>query len=98
MQALRHLRQISQEISQPNVTGWGRRPAALRALSQKLSKYVHFSTRHNLQCMCSSRLILNRWQSNIFYCLGDLMRLLMDLLMKDGLCWKVMALMMLPSL
>ncbi|KAK8660769.1 hypothetical protein V6N13_051680 [Hibiscus sabdariffa] len=38
MAALRHLRQISQEISQPNVTGWGRRPAALRALSQKLSK------------------------------------------------------------
>ncbi|KHG04070.1 Homeobox-leucine zipper ATHB-8 -like protein [Gossypium arboreum] len=37
MAALRHLRQISQEISQPNVTGWGRRPAALRALSQKLS-------------------------------------------------------------
>ncbi|GMN39992.1 hypothetical protein TIFTF001_009215 [Ficus carica] len=36
--ALRHLRQISQEVSQPNATGWGRRPAALRALSQKLSK------------------------------------------------------------
>ncbi|KAF7830109.1 Homeobox-leucine zipper protein ATHB-8 [Senna tora] len=29
---------ISQEVSQPNVTGWGRRPAALRALSQRLSK------------------------------------------------------------
>lgn len=39
-QALRHLRQISQEVSQPNVTGWGRRPAALRALGQRLSKYV----------------------------------------------------------
>nr|KJB80524.1 hypothetical protein B456_013G102000 [Gossypium raimondii] len=38
MAALRHLRQISQEISQSNVTGWGRRPAALRALSHKLSK------------------------------------------------------------
>ncbi|KAE8687630.1 Homeobox-leucine zipper protein HOX32 [Hibiscus syriacus] len=38
MAALRHLRQISQEISQPDATGWGRRPAALRALSQKLSK------------------------------------------------------------
>nr|KJB22897.1 hypothetical protein B456_004G072500 [Gossypium raimondii] len=38
MVALRHLRQISQEISKPNVTGWGRRPAALRALSLKLSK------------------------------------------------------------
>ncbi|KAL4283330.1 hypothetical protein GQ457_16G001240 [Hibiscus cannabinus] len=38
MAAFRHLRQISQEISQPNVTGWGRRPAALRALGQKLSK------------------------------------------------------------
>ncbi|KAL0318381.1 UNVERIFIED_CONTAM: Homeobox-leucine zipper protein ATHB-8 [Sesamum angustifolium] len=36
--ALRQLRQISQEVSQPNVTGWGRRPAALRALSQRLSK------------------------------------------------------------
>ncbi|KAE8731708.1 Homeobox-leucine zipper protein HOX29 [Hibiscus syriacus] len=38
MAALRHLKQISQEISQPNVTGWGRKPAALRALSQKLYK------------------------------------------------------------
>ncbi|XP_060208354.1 homeobox-leucine zipper protein ATHB-15-like isoform X1 [Lycium barbarum] len=38
MAALRHLRQISQEISHPTVTGWGRRPAALRALGQRLSK------------------------------------------------------------
>ncbi|KAA8521850.1 hypothetical protein F0562_012528 [Nyssa sinensis] len=38
MAALRQLRQISQEVSQPNVTSWGRRPAALRALSQRLSK------------------------------------------------------------
>ncbi|KAK4745535.1 hypothetical protein SAY87_011847 [Trapa incisa] len=38
MAALRHLRQISQEVSQPNVTGWERRPAALRALGQRLSK------------------------------------------------------------
>ncbi|KAL2457496.1 Homeobox-leucine zipper protein ATHB-15 [Abeliophyllum distichum] len=36
--ALRQLRQISQEVSQPNVTGWGRRPAALRALGQRLSR------------------------------------------------------------
>ncbi|KAL2237038.1 homeobox-leucine zipper protein ATHB-15 [Sesamum indicum] len=36
--ALRQLRQISQEVSQPSVTGWGRRPAALRALSQRLSR------------------------------------------------------------
>lgn len=39
-QALRHLRQISQEISHPTVSGWGRRPAALRALGQRLSKLV----------------------------------------------------------
>ncbi|KHN05341.1 Homeobox-leucine zipper protein ATHB-15 [Glycine soja] len=38
MAALRHLRQISHEVSQSNVTGWGRRPAALRALSQRLSR------------------------------------------------------------
>lgn len=38
MAALRQLRQISQEVSQPNVSGWGRRPAALRALGQRLSK------------------------------------------------------------
>ncbi|OWM90942.1 hypothetical protein CDL15_Pgr019254 [Punica granatum] len=38
MAALRHLRQISQEVSQPNVSGWGRRPAALRALGQRLSR------------------------------------------------------------
>ncbi|KAM7254427.1 hypothetical protein ACFE04_003807 [Oxalis oulophora] len=39
MAALRQLKQIAQEISQPNVSsGWGRRPAALRALSQRLSR------------------------------------------------------------
>lgn len=38
MAALRQLRQISQEVSQPTVSGWGRRPAALRALSQRLSR------------------------------------------------------------
>lgn len=40
LQALRNLRQISQEVSQPNSNGWGRRPAALRALGQRLSKCV----------------------------------------------------------
>ncbi|KAK2654673.1 hypothetical protein Ddye_014529 [Dipteronia dyeriana] len=38
MAALRQLRQIAQEVSQPSTTGWGRRPAALRALSQRLSR------------------------------------------------------------
>ncbi|GMI77988.1 INCURVATA 4, CORONA [Hibiscus trionum] len=38
MAALRQLRQISQEVSQSNSTGWGRRPAALRAISQRLSR------------------------------------------------------------
>ncbi|XP_010915409.1 homeobox-leucine zipper protein ATHB-15 isoform X1 [Elaeis guineensis] len=38
MAALRHLRQIVHEVSQSTVTGWGRRPAALRALSQRLSR------------------------------------------------------------
>ncbi|WJZ85056.1 hypothetical protein VitviT2T_004621 [Vitis vinifera] len=38
MAALRQLRQISQEVSQPTNTGWGRRPAALRALGQRLTK------------------------------------------------------------
>ncbi|XP_038693610.1 homeobox-leucine zipper protein ATHB-15-like isoform X2 [Tripterygium wilfordii] len=38
MAALRQLRQISQEVSQTNITGWSRRPAALRALSQRLSR------------------------------------------------------------
>ncbi|XP_059657165.1 homeobox-leucine zipper protein ATHB-15 [Cornus florida] len=38
MAALRQLRQISHEVSQPTVTSWGRRPAALRALCQRLSK------------------------------------------------------------
>ncbi|OIT34487.1 PREDICTED: homeobox-leucine zipper protein ATHB-15-like isoform X1 [Nicotiana attenuata] len=36
--ALRYLRQIAQEVSQTNVTNWGRRPAALRALSQRLNR------------------------------------------------------------
>ncbi|XP_076952063.1 homeobox-leucine zipper protein ATHB-15-like [Bidens hawaiensis] len=38
MQALRQLRQIAQEASQPSSPNWGRRPAALRALSQRLSR------------------------------------------------------------
>ncbi|GAB2228070.1 hypothetical protein Droror1_Dr00009900 [Drosera rotundifolia] len=38
MAALRHLRQIAQEVSQPNVSYWGRRPAALRALGLKLNR------------------------------------------------------------
>lgn len=38
IQALRHLRQVAQEVSQPSVSNWGRRPAALRALSQRLSR------------------------------------------------------------
>ncbi|XP_062078003.1 homeobox-leucine zipper protein ATHB-15-like isoform X2 [Humulus lupulus] len=36
--ALRQLRQIAHEVSRSNVTGWGRRPAALRVLSQRLSR------------------------------------------------------------
>ncbi|KAL4290583.1 hypothetical protein GQ457_14G006320 [Hibiscus cannabinus] len=38
MAALRQLRQIAQEVSQSNSSGWGRRPAALRAISQRLSR------------------------------------------------------------
>ncbi|PWA54188.1 Phospholipid/glycerol acyltransferase [Artemisia annua] len=37
-QALRQLRQIAQESSQASTPNWGRRPAALRALSQRLSR------------------------------------------------------------
>ncbi|CAL5360256.1 unnamed protein product [Camellia sinensis] len=36
--ALCQLRQIAQEVSQSNVTNWSRRPAVLRALSQRLSR------------------------------------------------------------
>ncbi|GAA0154982.1 homeodomain transcription factor [Lithospermum erythrorhizon] len=39
MAALRQLRQVAQEVTQTNVTNWGRRPAVLRALSQRLSRY-----------------------------------------------------------
>ncbi|KAI3786093.1 hypothetical protein L1987_45220 [Smallanthus sonchifolius] len=38
MMALRQLRQIAQEASQSSAPNWGRRPAALRALSQRLSR------------------------------------------------------------
>ncbi|XP_047330199.1 homeobox-leucine zipper protein ATHB-15-like [Impatiens glandulifera] len=38
MAALRQLRQIAEELSQSNVANWSRRPAALRALSQRLSR------------------------------------------------------------
>ncbi|KVH97997.1 Homeodomain-containing protein [Cynara cardunculus var. scolymus] len=38
MMALRQLRQIALEVSQSGSPNWGRRPAALRALSQRLSR------------------------------------------------------------
>ncbi|KAF8388919.1 hypothetical protein HHK36_025601 [Tetracentron sinense] len=38
MAALRQLRQIAQEVSQSTVTSWGRQPAALRSLGQRLSR------------------------------------------------------------
>ncbi|KAG8388359.1 hypothetical protein BUALT_Bualt02G0117600 [Buddleja alternifolia] len=38
MAALRQLRQIANDVSHTNVTNWGRRPAALRALSHRLSR------------------------------------------------------------
>ncbi|KAG8380004.1 hypothetical protein BUALT_Bualt07G0148500 [Buddleja alternifolia] len=38
MAALRQLRQISQDISESSLPNWGRRPAALRALSHRLSR------------------------------------------------------------
>ncbi|KAK1414257.1 hypothetical protein QVD17_30000 [Tagetes erecta] len=38
MMALRQLRQIAHEVSQTSTPNWGRRPAALRALSQRLSR------------------------------------------------------------
>ncbi|XP_039033653.1 homeobox-leucine zipper protein ATHB-15-like [Hibiscus syriacus] len=38
MAALRQLRQIAHEVSQSNATGWGCRPEALRAISQRFSR------------------------------------------------------------
>ncbi|KAL8522465.1 hypothetical protein ACS0TY_012577 [Phlomoides rotata] len=38
MAALRQLRQMAQDISQSNISNWGRRPAALRALTHRLSR------------------------------------------------------------
>ncbi|KAF0915951.1 hypothetical protein E2562_000587 [Oryza meyeriana var. granulata] len=38
MAALRYLRQVAHEDTRSVITGWGRQPAALRALSQKLSR------------------------------------------------------------
>ncbi|TVU22740.1 hypothetical protein EJB05_32457 [Eragrostis curvula] len=38
MAALRYLRQVAHEDTQSVITGWGRQPAALRALSQKLTR------------------------------------------------------------
>ncbi|XP_057797243.1 homeobox-leucine zipper protein ATHB-15-like isoform X2 [Salvia miltiorrhiza] len=38
MAALRQLRQMAQDISQTNISNWGRRPAALRALGHRLSR------------------------------------------------------------
>uniref|UniRef100_A0ACD5VNH2 Uncharacterized protein n=1 Tax=Avena sativa TaxID=4498 RepID=A0ACD5VNH2_AVESA len=38
MAALRYLRQVAHEDTNSVITGWGRQPAALRALSQKLTR------------------------------------------------------------
>uniref|UniRef100_A0A0E0BYP7 Homeobox domain-containing protein n=1 Tax=Oryza meridionalis TaxID=40149 RepID=A0A0E0BYP7_9ORYZ len=38
MAALRYLRQVAHEDTHSVITGWGRQPAALRALSQKLTR------------------------------------------------------------
>ncbi|GJN38022.1 hypothetical protein PR202_gb27028 [Eleusine coracana subsp. coracana] len=38
MAALRYLRQVANEDTQSVITGWGRQPTALRALSQKLTR------------------------------------------------------------
>uniref|UniRef100_A0A0E0JF97 Homeobox domain-containing protein n=1 Tax=Oryza punctata TaxID=4537 RepID=A0A0E0JF97_ORYPU len=38
IQALRYLRQVAHEDTRSVITGWGRQPAALRALSQKLTR------------------------------------------------------------
>ncbi|KAJ0964805.1 hypothetical protein J5N97_025943 [Dioscorea zingiberensis] len=38
MAAFRQLRQVAHEISHSSTTGWGRRPSALRALSQRLCR------------------------------------------------------------
>uniref|UniRef100_A0A0D3EKR8 Homeobox domain-containing protein n=1 Tax=Oryza barthii TaxID=65489 RepID=A0A0D3EKR8_9ORYZ len=38
MAALRYLRQVAHEDTRSVITGWGRQPAALRALSQKLTR------------------------------------------------------------
>jgi hypothetical protein len=84
LQALRHLRQISQEVSQPSVTGWGRRPAALRALSQRMSKFVP------LLCFAIRLLIyiynLTSYCNLTSFFTGDSMKLSMALQMMDGLC------------
>jgi hypothetical protein len=85
LQALHRLRQISQKVSQPSVTGWGRRPAAaLRALSQRLSKFVP------LLCF-TIRLLLDIYNLTSYcnltsFFTGDSMKLSMALQMMDGLC------------
>lgn len=43
IQALRYLRQVAHEDTHSVITGWGRQPAALRALSQKLTRLSFFT-------------------------------------------------------
>lgn len=50
-QALRQLRQMAQDISQTNISNWGRRPAALRALGHRLSR-SGYSTSHESAFSC----------------------------------------------
>lgn len=76
VQALRQLRQIAQEASQSSAANWGQRPVALRALSQRLSRYfVLLLSQH--ACVMSAC-------SDLFVVAEVLMRLSMVLLMRVG--------------
>jgi hypothetical protein len=52
IQALRYLRQVAHEDTHSVITGWGRQPAALRALSQKLTRLVSWQYRQNADGSC----------------------------------------------
>jgi len=97
IQALRYLRQVAHEDTHSVITGWGRQPAALRALSQKLTRLGSWTVPTECWWFLSWIFFSNSRTSSFTFSEVS-MKLSMGLLMMDGLWLKVMEWTMFVSL
>ena len=96
IQALRYLRQVAHEDTHSVITGWGRQPAALRALSQKLTRLSSWTAQADSWWLLPWIFLSN--SCTFFFTFSEVsMKLSMGLQMMDGLWLKVMVLMMFVS-